>query len=190
MRGVRRARACGAVTAVVGVLLAACGGGAPTVTPSSGAPSSEATESASPTESVTPTETESEVLPANDVEDPLEALQAIWDYYRVILEEPDPDKLELIFHPECDCYSALHALLEDWRAEGSHVEPDGGWSFEIVESLLITQTTANYEYRLSVPAIRLVSEDGSVLEQAEASEKQYSVVLLQEGGRWRVRSQS
>jgi len=185
MRGIRRTAAS---VAVAGVLLTACSG-TPAVTPSTEV-TTEPTTSASPTESATPTETASEVLPANDVEDPLEALEAIWAYYRLILEDPDPDKLDLVFHRECDCYSALHSLLAKWQEEGSYAEPAGDWSFEIIESLLITRTTANYRYRLSVPAVRLLAEDGSVLEQAEASEKEYSIVLLEEGGRWRVRSQS
>ena len=184
MRGVRRAGAVGAVTAVVGVVLAACGGGAPTVTPSSGAPSSEATESATPSESATPTETESEVLPANDVKDPLEALQAIWDYYDYLAANPDPDKLELIFHPECDCYPDVHALLERLHEDGGRIEVE---EREISGTELLSQSQRTAEVRMRrVVKYHLVTADGEAAETQEAEQAGRWLLLLG-GGRWVIR---
>ena len=106
MRGIRRTAAS---VAVAGVLLTACSG-TPAVTPSSDA-TTEPTASASPTESAAPTETASEVLPANDVEDPLEALEAIWDYIDYLGEHPDSSLLQHVYHQDCDCYDALAEYL-------------------------------------------------------------------------------
>jgi hypothetical protein len=167
------------------VLLAACGGGAPAVTPSSGAPTSEAAESTSPTESATPTETASEVLPANDVQDPLEALQAIWDHVDYLGAHPGAGGLDRIYHPDCDCFPALAEYLEQLDREGSRIEVTSRQLLE-VELLDESQSTAQVSYRMTIESHAVINADGAREEQ-EGSDVRQKVLLLRSGGRWLLR---
>lgn len=179
MRTMRRYRALAAVI-VVGAL-AACSG-QPGVTETT-EPTEPPTTSV-PTSEPTPTEDPSEVLPANDVEDPIEALHAIWAYYDYLAANPDPDKLELIFQQACECYESARSLLEQLDRDGSRIT--AAREIRDVEILDQTETTILVRYHSSVTQAVLIRGDGSREEADDAARIETSVLVF-DRSRWRVR---
>jgi hypothetical protein len=101
--------------AFVAVALAACNGSDAAVPDPSPTPTVAVT--ATPTAAPSPEPSPTEVLPANDVEDPVEALEAIVRFRDFLFEHPDPDKLSLIYAERCDCYDEVFEVLVQLQNE-------------------------------------------------------------------------
>jgi hypothetical protein len=184
----RRMRFAGAL-AVVALLAGACNGGTSATEEASPAPSAAAASpspEASPSPAPSPSPTE--VVPANDVEDPVEALEAIVAYYDYLFENPQPSQLQLIYAERCKCFEEVAAALESLRSDGQRLSYERPRVFEVVEVVERTGPFARVRYREDSPATQLISADGTVLESAPDEGQLYEVevFLVREGGRWVV----
>ncbi len=110
------------VRLVAGVALAAalvaCNGASDAAPEPSPSPAVVAA-SPSPAPTPEPSPSPTEALPANDVADPVAALEAIVRFRDELFEDPDPDKLALIYAERCPCYEEIEPLLRE-AAELGH----------------------------------------------------------------------
>lgn len=182
-----RGGGCIAGLALVGVLAGACTGSTSAEPPPSPTPSAAA---ASPTAepSPAPSPSPTEVLPANDVDDPVEALEAIVRYRDWLFENPDPDKLKLIYAERCECYEEVGGALREgvekhWRFDFSRVR-----RVEDVEIVERDGPFARLKYRFDSPGAEILNATGQVEERIEDAPTLMSeeAFLVKEGGRWLV----
>jgi hypothetical protein len=129
-----------------------------------------------------------EVLPANDVDDPVEALEAIVRYRDFLFEHPDPDKLSLIYAERCDCYEQLLPVIEAVSDDGQRLVLDETRSFELVEVIERDGPFADIRYRINEPGGRLLDAEGEEIETREGTPElsERRALIVSEGGRWRV----
>ena len=98
-----------------------------------------ATTSTEPSTTTT-TEAVQVLLPANDVDDPTEAIVAISDFYSFLFTAPKlaPDYLNLIYLETCDCYDNALGYFQDYTTMGWR-QDDGG--------ITITAITISQEFQ-------------------------------------------
>ncbi len=94
----------------LGAALVACNGASDAAPEPSPSPAVVAV-SPSPAPTPEPSPSPTEALPANDVADPVAALEAIVRFRDELFEDPDPDKLALIYAERCPCYEEVHEAL-------------------------------------------------------------------------------
>lgn len=138
------------------MFLAACSGSSttttsdpPTPTSTSGVTLPAVTTTTSEPVSTTTTVEEPEVLlPANDVDDPTEAIVAIFEYVDYLAANPSlaSDYLRLVYAEECDCHGRLLADFETYVDNG-WVQDDQG--IEVTE-VSISQAFGNGDVLLEV----------------------------------------
>ena len=130
------------------MLLAACSGSStgtadpPTPPSTSTVTPPEVTTTTGEIVSTTTTVQEPEVLlPANDVDDPTEAMVAILDYVSYLHTIPDrgADYLDLVYLETCDCYEAVRGFLADYTRRGYAQDDDG---IEVHEVILSQEVSA------------------------------------------------
>jgi hypothetical protein len=130
-------------------------------------------------------------LPANDVDDPTEAIVAILEYLSYLHTVPEigSEHLSLIYAESCDCYGEVLGFLDEYLEKGWTQDDEG----IAVEEAIITQEFENGNVLLQVTdswspqyvrnadgvRIRLVEDEWS---------SEVSLVGLERGtdGRWRV----
>jgi hypothetical protein len=148
-------------------------------------PSPEATPEPSPSPEPTPTE----VLPANDVQDPLEAIVAIEAYRDWLFENPDPEKVGLIYHEACECYEGLQDLLQAAVEARTYLElePTRVTSLSVLQQDTDRSVIVAYETYFG-GGVERAADGSSVAERAAEEEPQTWRVnlLLGTDGRWRV----
>jgi hypothetical protein len=172
--------------AAVAVVLAACDGSDAAVPEPS--PSPTVAASPSPTAEPSPDQSPTEVLPANDVDDPVAALEAIVRYRDFLFEHPDPDKLSLIYAERCDCYEQLLPVIEGVRDDGQRLLLEDARAFEVVEVVERDGPFADIRYRIDEPGGRLIDATGKVIEvrDGDPALTERRALIVSEGGRWRV----
>ena len=108
------------------MLLGACSTSSTSTTSSTAASTTITTTSAPPTTTIAPAETTTTteaveiLLPANDVDDPTEAIVAIFDYVSYIARAPEQARnlLGLVYAETCDCYERLLMDFDEYVANG------------------------------------------------------------------------
>ena len=180
------------------MLLAACSGSSagtadpPTPPSTSTVTPPEVTTTTGEIVSTTTTVQEPEVLlPANDVDDPTEAIVAIYDYlvYLHTIPEQGPGFLSLIYLDTCECYDQVIAFLATYASNG-WIQDDLGIE---VTDVFVSQKFDNGDVLLQVTdtwSPQLVrNREGELIRLAEDEWiGEVSLVGLERGddGRWRV----
>ena len=163
---------------------------AETSTTTSATPSTTSTTTISP-ESTTTTLPIEIRLPENDVEDPTEAIVAIFEYLAYLHTVPDvaPEYLELIYLPSCDCHGDVLGFLAAYSTNG-WVQEDQGIE---VHKAVVSQQFENGDVLLEVTdswSPQYVRTDSGDLLRLENDEwkNEISLIGLERGddGRWRV----
>ena len=141
-----------AVLAAASLILGACSGSSSTTTSLTEPPSTsstiETTAAVTPTTSTTPistttTQSVEVLLPGNDVDDPTEAIVAIFEYVSYLATTPQ-DGRELLGHAyaeSCDCYERLLTDFETYVKSGWIQDDDG---------IQVTQVRVSQEFTDSV----------------------------------------
>ena len=181
------------------MLIAACSGSSTTTTDGLPTPTSTSavilpavtTTTSEPVSTSTTPEEPEVLLPANDVDDPTEAIVAILDYVSYLHTIPDygAEYLDLVYLETCGCHEAVLRFLIEYSANG-WVQDDKGiivsevivsQEFDIGDVLLqVTDSWApQYVKDRSGTRIRLDDDEYTVL---------VSLLGLERGldGRWRV----
>ena len=182
----RRSRL-GLLMVLLAVSGAACNG--PTSADPTPAPSpTAAAASPSPSPAPSPSPSPTEVLPANDVDDPVAALEAIVAYRDWLFENPDPDKLALIYAERCDCYEQIHSLLDRAASDGSRLRFERARVFEPVEVTKRDGPVAELRFMTDEPSAVELDRNGRESDRLEGNSDlaEEKVILVREGGRWRV----
>ncbi len=149
----------------------------------------EAPASPSPSASPSPEPEPSEVLPANDVADPLEAIVAIEAYRDWLFEHPDPTKVDLIYHDACDCHALLQEQLSGLVRDGVKVVADPSLVDDITLIERDSPRTVILSFAIQYPEQLLESADGDVLERMAAQESPQTFranLFLDDRGRWLI----
>ena len=138
------------------LLLAACSGSSTTTTSDPPTPTStsgvtlpaETTTTSHPVSTTTPVEEPEVLLPANDVDDPTQAIVAIFEYVDYLAANPTlaSDHLRLVYAEECDCHDRLLADFDTY-IENGWVQDDQG--IEVTE-VSISQAFGNGDVLLEV----------------------------------------
>ena len=142
-------------------------------------------------ETTTTTEVVNVLLPANDVEGPLEAIVAISDYFSYLFTIPAeaPKYLDLIYATTCNCYDVVLDDLAQYAANG-WVQDDGGI---LVTDAFVSQEFDNGDVLLQVtdswtPQYVIDSSNDRVRLVDDEWENVVSLIGLEIGadGRWRI----
>lgn len=155
-------------------------------------PAATASPSPSPSPSPTPSPSPSPelVLPDNDVDDPLEAIVAIEAYRDWLFENPDPELVRFIYHPECGCTAPLEEALRVLQADGEYVRINGSTSVEDASVVREEEggRVVTLEYTAVTPPLQLMSTSGEEVERRDEPEtRALRVSLVRDGsGRWLV----
>ena len=176
-----------AAVVALGAVLTACNGASDAAPEPSPSPSVVAA-SPSPSPSPEPSPSPTEVLPANDVADPVEALEAIVRFRDELFEDPDPEKLALIYAERCPCYEELLPIIEAFVSEGTHVVVEVPRRFKLIEIVERNAQFADIRYSVTGVGARVVGADGNTQESRPASEEETEerALMVREGGRWVV----
>jgi hypothetical protein len=181
------------------MVLAACSGSSTTTTAAVAPPASTsattppavATTTSEPVSTTTTVEEPEVLLPANDVEDPTEAIVAIYDYLVFLhtIPEQGPGFLGLIYLDTCECYNQVIEFLATYASNG-WVQDDQGIE---VTDVFVSQKFDNGDVLLQVTdtwSPQLVRNgEGELIRLAEDEWiAEVSLVGLERGddGRWRV----
>ncbi len=130
-------------------------------------------------------------LPANDVDDPTEAIVAISDYFSYLFTIPDlaPGYLDLIYLETCDCYEPVMADLARYANNG-WAQDDQGLAVVDVE---ISQQFSNGNVLLEVtdtwsPQYVVDASGERIRLEADEWVGLVSLIGLERGsdGRWRI----
>ena len=181
------------------MLLAACSGSSTTTTAAVAPPASTsattppavATTTSEPVSTTTSVEEPEVLLPANDVDDPTEAMAAITDFFSYLFTSPNvaSDYLEVIYLQSCDCFETALGYFQDYVANGWRQDDDG---IEMTD-VLISQRFGNGNVLLQVtdswsPQF-VLDEDGTRIRLNDDEWVDLvSLIGLERGidGRWRV----
>lgn len=138
------------------LLLAACSGSFTTTTSDPPSPTSTSgvkppavtTTTSEPVSTTIPVEESEVLLPANDVDDPTEAIVAILDYVSYLHTIPDrgAEHLDLVYLETCGCHEAVLGFLAEY-SENGWVQDDKGI---IVSEVIISQQFENGDVLLQV----------------------------------------
>ena len=141
--------------------------------------------------STTTTQSVEVLLPGNDVDDPTEAIVAIYSYLAYLHTIPDLGKnyLDLIYLESCDCYAEVIGFLNDYLTNG-WVQDDQGivvvdaivsQQFESGDVLLQVTDTWSPQYVRDQDGRRIRLED-------DEWNNEVSLIGLERGTdqRWRV----
>lgn len=188
-----------ALACAFATVLAACAGNEDTggaAAPPSPTPSPRASAEALPPPSATPTPAPSPsddgVRPANDVDDPVEALREIVAFREHLLRDPAPEQVDLIYAPECECYEELKSLLKDLASEQMRLS---GEPATVLDAIVTNrdELVANLTYTIRDGArVAVVDQSGETIrEELGGSRRRLRAGLLRErDGAWRVVSVS
>lgn len=187
-----------AVLTAASLLVGACSASTePTATEASEPPAptsitaaAVATTSTEPSTTTT-TEAVQVLLPANDVDDPTEAIVAILEYvsYLHTIPEQGADYLDLVYLETCECFDAVLRSLEEYVDNG-WAQDDQGIS---VHEALLTQSFKNGNVLLQVteswfPQFVVTSSGNRMRLNRDEYARDVSLVGMEhsEDGRWRV----
>ena len=188
-----------ALLAVAPLFLGACSGSSVTATnltePPSTTATTETTAAATPTTSTsvstTTTQSVEVLLPGNDVDDPTEAIVAIFDYVDYLAANPAlaNDLLSMVYAETCDCHDRLLADFNTYIANG-WAQDDQGIEIstttitqQFVNGNVLMEVMYSYNPQFVVDA----SGDRLRLESDEWTDR-VSIIGLELGvdDRWRV----
>ncbi|NNC39107.1 MAG: hypothetical protein HKN95_00310 [Acidimicrobiia bacterium] len=149
------------------------------------------TTTSEPVSTTTTVEEPQVLLPANDVDDPTEAIVAILDYVSYLHTIPDrgAEYLDLVYLETCDCYEAVLGFLADYTERGYSQEDDGIEVHEVVLSQEFSTGSVLLQVTESWAPQYVLNRDGTRL-RLTADEFVNKVVFfgleLGSDQRWRV----
>ncbi len=106
-----------------------------------------------------------------------------------LYQNPDPELLDIIYHPDCDCYEEARAVLERMARDGLRL--DGPWiAIERIELVENFPAVARVEVSLTRHEVSVVDDSGQSVETLDRHEPALqSVSLVQAAaGGWVIRT--
>lgn len=105
-----------------------------------------------------------------------------------LFANPDPELVDVIYHPECECNDEVVEALAYLQDNSLHLD-DEGTDVHDVETVDEFESLVQLRVELERTAQVVVDSDGNVVEETDGSDpRTYVVTLVKPGNRWYVRT--